>query len=130
MAHAGVDDEDPEIGVLEAEGDVLGGHRAAVQQQRRVLPAQQRRRLVHDPDGRPAGLTGGLTYAEDLFDAPTAEAIATRFDRLLAAVVAGPDLPVADIEVARDFYTDFLGLPVEVMKAIDEIYSRYTNPGQ
>ncbi|MFF8771916.1 amino acid adenylation domain-containing protein [Kitasatospora sp. NPDC015120] len=46
------------------------------------------------PDGAPAGLDCALDYATDLFDRPTAESIAARFGRLLAAVVADPDRPI------------------------------------
>ncbi|MFJ4191837.1 amino acid adenylation domain-containing protein [Kitasatospora sp. NPDC089509] len=51
------------------------------------------------PDRAPAGLTGELTYATDLFDAATAEGIARRFTRVLAAAVAEPDRPVTRIEL-------------------------------
>ncbi|MFE2178902.1 amino acid adenylation domain-containing protein, partial [Kitasatospora sp. NPDC059462] len=46
------------------------------------------------PDGSPAGLDCALDYATDLFDRRTAESIAARFGRLLAAVVADPDRPI------------------------------------
>jgi amino acid adenylation domain-containing protein len=51
------------------------------------------------PDGAPAGLTGQLEYAADLFDAATAEAIAARFARFLTAAVATPDVPVPALDV-------------------------------
>ncbi|MEV0276877.1 amino acid adenylation domain-containing protein [Streptomyces sp. NPDC050610] len=53
----------------------------------------------HGPGGRPAGLLGALNYSTDLFDRATAEAIAERFARVLAAVVAAPDAPVARLDV-------------------------------
>ncbi|MGW5714880.1 non-ribosomal peptide synthase/polyketide synthase [Amycolatopsis sp. NPDC003865] len=53
----------------------------------------------HAPDGTPAGLTGQLEYATDLFDAATAAAIAERFARFLTAAVATPDVSVADLDV-------------------------------
>ncbi|MFF2954225.1 amino acid adenylation domain-containing protein, partial [Kitasatospora sp. NPDC057965] len=46
------------------------------------------------PDGAPAGMDCALDYATDLFDRETAQAIAVRFGRLLAAVVARPDEPI------------------------------------
>ncbi|WP_405810299.1 amino acid adenylation domain-containing protein [Streptomyces sp. NBC_00210] len=49
--------------------------------------------------GAPAGLTGWLEYASDLFDAPTATALARRLERFLATAVATPDLPVHRIDV-------------------------------
>ncbi|WP_380284002.1 amino acid adenylation domain-containing protein [Kitasatospora purpeofusca] len=46
------------------------------------------------PDGAPAGMDCALDYATDLFDRETAEAIAARFGRLLAAVAAQPGRPI------------------------------------
>jgi glyine---[glycyl-carrier protein] ligase len=51
------------------------------------------------PDGRPAGLTGDLEYALDLFDRSSALALAQGLDRVLAAVVAAPDVPVSQVDV-------------------------------
>ncbi len=51
------------------------------------------------PDGGPAGLTGDLEYALDLFDRGSAEALALRLVRVLQAVVATPDVPVSRFEV-------------------------------
>ncbi|MEU4947168.1 amino acid adenylation domain-containing protein [Kitasatospora aureofaciens] len=53
-------------------------------------------------DGAPAGLAGTLTYAADLFDAPTVETLAQRFVRVLEAVLAAPDQPVTHAEVLAD----------------------------
>ncbi|MCX4825447.1 amino acid adenylation domain-containing protein [Streptomyces sp. NBC_01142] len=50
-------------------------------------------------DGSPAGLTGGVEYALDLFDAPTADALARRLERFLADAVTAPDRPVRHIEI-------------------------------
>ncbi|MEU5695254.1 amino acid adenylation domain-containing protein [Actinosynnema sp. NPDC020468] len=47
----------------------------------------------------PSGIDGWLRYATDLFDRPTAEALAARFTRVLAAVVAAPGAHVGDIDV-------------------------------
>ncbi|GLY37768.1 non-ribosomal peptide synthetase [Amycolatopsis sp. NBRC 101858] len=53
----------------------------------------------HLPDGAPAGLTGQLEYAADLFDAATAESIAARFARFLTAAVTTPDVPLVDLDL-------------------------------
>ncbi|MEU9082790.1 amino acid adenylation domain-containing protein [Streptomyces sp. NPDC048357] len=45
------------------------------------------------------GFSGTLEYAADLFDRESAEAIAARLVRLLAAVVADPDLPLGQVDV-------------------------------
>ena len=51
------------------------------------------------PDGRPAGLTGEVEYALDLFDADSAQALAGGLVRVLEAVVAAPDVPVSRVQV-------------------------------
>jgi amino acid adenylation domain-containing protein len=58
-----------------------------------------------DADGRPAGLTGSLDYALDLFDRETAEALAAGLVRVLEAVTAAPGVP--EVPVSR---LDLLGL--------------------
>ncbi|WP_435602549.1 amino acid adenylation domain-containing protein [Streptomyces sp. bgisy130] len=50
-------------------------------------------------DGSWTGVDGLLEYATDLFDAATAEALAARLVRLLGAAVAGPDLPVGQLNL-------------------------------
>ncbi len=45
------------------------------------------------------GIDGVLTYATDLFDPASAAALVARWRRVLAAVVADPDLPLAAIDV-------------------------------
>ncbi|MEW1725213.1 amino acid adenylation domain-containing protein, partial [Streptomyces sp. NPDC093109] len=50
-------------------------------------------------DGTPAGLTGLITYATDLFDAASAEAIARRFRMVLETVTAEPSVPVSRVDV-------------------------------
>ncbi|WP_039789959.1 condensation domain-containing protein, partial [Actinoalloteichus spitiensis] len=42
-------------------------------------------------DGGPAGISGALEYATDLFDEPTAASFADRLVRLLTDLVTGPD---------------------------------------
>ncbi|MGW2248538.1 amino acid adenylation domain-containing protein, partial [Streptomyces hirsutus] len=53
----------------------------------------------HGPDGAPAGLSGAVEYSTDLFDRATVEALAARWTRLLAAVVAAPDRPIGGIDL-------------------------------
>ncbi|MFC5665425.1 amino acid adenylation domain-containing protein [Kitasatospora misakiensis] len=53
----------------------------------------------HHPDGAPAGLSGGLEFAVDLFDRDTAERLATALGELLAQVAQRPELPVAELDV-------------------------------
>ncbi|MFD9060212.1 amino acid adenylation domain-containing protein [Kitasatospora purpeofusca] len=51
------------------------------------------------PDGAPAGLDCAIDFATDLFDRETVEAIAARFGRLLAAVVADPTASIGRVEL-------------------------------
>ena len=55
-----------------------------------------------EPDGSPGGLHGLLIYARDLFDADTAESIATRFVRVLTELVRDPAARVDRIDVLDD----------------------------
>ncbi|MFE3828673.1 amino acid adenylation domain-containing protein [Streptomyces sp. NPDC059092] len=57
--------------------------------------------VVELPDeaDAPGGMTGGLTYATDLFDHTTAEALVGRLLRVLDAVTADPARPVARIDL-------------------------------
>ncbi|MEU4639497.1 non-ribosomal peptide synthase/polyketide synthase [Micromonospora sp. NPDC023814] len=50
-------------------------------------------------DGRPAGMTGTLAYAEDLFERGTAQTIASRFVRLLDAVLREPDQRIGAVDL-------------------------------
>ncbi|MER5363385.1 condensation domain-containing protein, partial [Streptomyces sp. NPDC002785] len=52
-----------------------------------------------DAHGRPAGLRGSVTYALDLFDRPSVEAISARFVRVLEAVTADPSVNVSRVRV-------------------------------
>ncbi|MEV6874242.1 amino acid adenylation domain-containing protein [Amycolatopsis sp. NPDC051128] len=52
-----------------------------------------------DDAGRPAGISGALEYAVDLFDGATIESMAVRLERVLTAVVADPGAPIGAIEV-------------------------------
>ncbi|GLQ98963.1 hypothetical protein GCM10007863_33830 [Dyella mobilis] len=50
-------------------------------------------------DGSAAGIDGNVGYATDLFDRTTVEALAARMLRLLEAVAADPEQPLAHIDV-------------------------------
>ncbi|MCX4231483.1 non-ribosomal peptide synthetase [Streptomyces ortus] len=50
-------------------------------------------------DARPAGLTGGIDYALDLFDRTTVETLAERFVRVLDTVTAHPHQQVSGVDV-------------------------------
>ncbi|MFJ6381721.1 non-ribosomal peptide synthase/polyketide synthase [Kitasatospora sp. NPDC092039] len=52
-----------------------------------------------DAQGRPAGLAGSITFAADLFDAATVEAMARRFVQVLDSVIEHPDQPLGLLEV-------------------------------
>ncbi|OXM53000.1 amino acid adenylation domain-containing protein [Amycolatopsis alba] len=54
---------------------------------------------ARDAGGAPAGLTGYLEFATDLFDRVTAEQLADRLRRLLEQVLAAPDRPIGAVEV-------------------------------
>ncbi|MGW4633314.1 amino acid adenylation domain-containing protein [Nocardia sp. NPDC004415] len=64
------------------------------------LTADLRERF--DDSGRPAGIEGTLSYATDLFDAPTVTAFADRWHRVLTAVLAEADLPLAEIDILTE----------------------------
>ncbi|KJY24260.1 hypothetical protein, partial [Streptomyces sp. NRRL S-495] len=53
----------------------------------------------HHPDGSPAGLSGGLEFAVDLFDRGTAERLAGALAGLLDQVAEQPGRPVAELDV-------------------------------
>jgi amino acid adenylation domain-containing protein/non-ribosomal peptide synthase protein (TIGR01720 family) len=54
------------------------------------------------PDGLPDGIEGILQYSADLFDRPTAEALAARLERLLRAAVTDPDRPLGALDILTD----------------------------
>ncbi|MEV5161102.1 amino acid adenylation domain-containing protein [Streptomyces sp. NPDC053728] len=54
---------------------------------------------LHDEEGAPSGMTGGLTYATDLFDHSTAETLVARLLRVLDAATADPARHVSRIDV-------------------------------
>ncbi|NME81103.1 non-ribosomal peptide synthase/polyketide synthase [Rhodococcus sp. 105337] len=53
--------------------------------------------LQEEPDA--SGMSGGFTYATDLFDAGTVADFADRFVRLLDAVTTDPQRPVGDVDL-------------------------------
>ncbi|MEV4642043.1 amino acid adenylation domain-containing protein, partial [Actinoplanes sp. NPDC049548] len=52
-----------------------------------------------DADGGPAGLTGDMRYAADLFDEPTVRALAGRLTRVFEQVAENPAVRVGDLDV-------------------------------
>ncbi|MFF0749912.1 amino acid adenylation domain-containing protein [Streptomyces sp. NPDC004267] len=52
----------------------------------------------HTPDRAPAGLTGEIQYAVDLFERDSAQDMAARFVRVLGALVAAPDRAVSAVD--------------------------------
>ncbi|MEU6562842.1 non-ribosomal peptide synthase/polyketide synthase [Nocardia nova] len=52
--------------------------------------------------GDPAGISGFLTYATDLFEPATAHLLVERFTRLLAEITARPRTPVGDLTLLDD----------------------------
>ncbi|MFD0076937.1 amino acid adenylation domain-containing protein [Streptomyces sp. NPDC127166] len=52
---------------------------------------------LRDEEGRPAGMTGGLEYATDLFDAPTASLLAAHLERTLLAAAADPGVRIGEV---------------------------------
>ncbi|OLT25620.1 hypothetical protein BJF79_44090 [Actinomadura sp. CNU-125] len=55
-----------------------------------------------DGSGAPAGLTGGIEYAADLFDESTVRALSDRLVRVLEQVAADPDVRVGDVDVLSE----------------------------
>ncbi|MFD1119771.1 non-ribosomal peptide synthetase [Sphaerisporangium aureirubrum] len=53
----------------------------------------------HDEHGAPTGLSGGVQYAVDLFDEPTARSLAGRLTRVLTQVAADPATRLSDLDV-------------------------------
>ncbi|MEU7142821.1 amino acid adenylation domain-containing protein [Nocardia sp. NPDC046473] len=53
----------------------------------------------HNADGAPGELITAITYATDLFDESTVQALCRRLERVLTAVVADPQVRVGDIDL-------------------------------
>jgi amino acid adenylation domain-containing protein len=55
----------------------------------------------HHPDGSPAGITGTITYATDIFTPQTITALTTHLTTLLTHATQNPDTPISALEGAR-----------------------------
>ncbi|WP_168714696.1 non-ribosomal peptide synthetase [Streptomyces sp. A0592] len=53
----------------------------------------------HTPDGAPAGLTGSVEYAADLYDRVTVTTLFERLGRLLTAAAADPEAPIGTLDI-------------------------------
>ncbi|MFF2027131.1 condensation domain-containing protein, partial [Streptomyces sp. NPDC058171] len=53
-------------------------------------------------DGAPAGLSGSLTVASDLFDTTTAEGLAERWARVLGQLVRAPEIHLSEVELLEE----------------------------
>ncbi|MEU8897410.1 amino acid adenylation domain-containing protein [Nocardia sp. NPDC048505] len=54
---------------------------------------------TYDESGAPAGIGGVLTYATDIFDRDTAQALVARFERLLVTLAADPAAVLGEIDL-------------------------------
>ncbi|MBM4481422.1 AMP-binding protein [Rhodococcus hoagii] len=83
---------------------------------------------VVDADSDRAGLSIGMTYATDLFDAPTVVSIGERFVRLLDSLVSDASVPVGDAALLSDrelaALTTVAGPPVARLETLTEILGR------
>jgi amino acid adenylation domain-containing protein len=52
-----------------------------------------------DESGAPAGVSGGITAATDLFDTASAERVARCLERVLVAIAVDPDTPLSRLDV-------------------------------
>ncbi|WP_327144863.1 non-ribosomal peptide synthetase [Nocardia sp. NBC_01327] len=52
-----------------------------------------------NPGAAPGGLDGTLTYATDMFEAATAAQLVARWEQLLTAITADPDIRISDIDL-------------------------------
>ncbi|WP_043826400.1 non-ribosomal peptide synthetase [Rhodococcus opacus] len=77
--------------------------------------------------GEPAGISAGFTYATDIFDAATVRKFAERYVRLLDAVVADPDVPLARFDLLspgeREALVPVRGRPTGTTRLLPEILS-------
>ncbi|MFI6955256.1 amino acid adenylation domain-containing protein [Nocardia sp. NPDC050408] len=53
----------------------------------------------YNETGQPAGISGAVTYAHDLFDEPTVRGFVARFARLLGEIAAAPHTVVGELEL-------------------------------
>ncbi|TDV43067.1 non-ribosomal peptide synthetase, partial [Actinophytocola oryzae] len=54
------------------------------------------------PDGRPAGITGRVTFTTDLYDQGTIESLVRRWSQLLRVVTADSDVPVCRVDLLSE----------------------------
>ncbi|MEV0443790.1 condensation domain-containing protein [Streptomyces spectabilis] len=64
---------------------------------------------VFDGDGGPAGVTGHLEYAEDLFDRETARAMVDDLGLILRVIAREPDRPIRDLPRGRTAFAKSSG---------------------
>ncbi|WP_157108544.1 non-ribosomal peptide synthetase, partial [Aldersonia kunmingensis] len=83
----------------------------------------------YDQTGNPAEMQAILAYSTDLFDHATVVGFARRFLRVLAAVVADPNVPVGDIDllevVERGLVTDEWNRTGHALKSGDTVMSLF-----
>jgi thioesterase domain-containing protein len=75
-----------------------------------------------DADGGPAGITGTLTFALDLFEQSTAEALARGFVQVLGAVTADPSVMIGALDVTAPAGTAVHQVPPTVERRNDLPY--------
>ncbi|MEV0252007.1 amino acid adenylation domain-containing protein [Nocardia sp. NPDC050712] len=83
-----------------------------------------------DEHGAPAGLTGSLTFARDLFESATAQTMADRFVHLLDVLTANPALVVADLDVTAPPGTVVYPAPPITMRRNDLPYRPPVGPAE
>ena len=93
------DGNEPELELPGLSADVLSGQGPAAGTATVKFDLGLSLRARHQPGETTAGLDGTLEYAGDLFDSGTAERIADRLQRLLAAVAADPDIWVGGVDL-------------------------------
>ncbi|MFE9749521.1 amino acid adenylation domain-containing protein [Saccharothrix saharensis] len=79
-------------------------------------------REVHDGAGAPAGITGSLEYAADLFDPTTATTLVDRLTWVLAAAAADPGTPIRRLDVLTAAERERLtaGSPARPARVVDD----------
>ncbi|MEU1014575.1 non-ribosomal peptide synthase/polyketide synthase [Streptomyces sp. NPDC005898] len=61
-----------------------------------------------DEEGRPAGMSGFIEYATDLYDAGTVETFGARLERLLSEALTGPETRVGELDVLGEGEREWL----------------------
>ncbi|MET8872032.1 amino acid adenylation domain-containing protein [Nocardia sp. NPDC004604] len=75
-----------------------------------------------DADGAPAGITGALTFARDLFEETTAQTLARKFVQVLEEVTADPSVVIGDLDVTAPPGTVVHQAPPTTMRRTDLLY--------